>query len=87
MGVSGVALHEITKFYSEETDEAFIKKRFNVIFLGNYDGEIHIDNNEVSDYRWLSVKQLDEQIKKKPDDFTRGFINSFEVYLKNIENK
>jgi len=54
MGIEGVELNEVVIFYSEEKDEKKVKKRFNKIFTGVYDGEVEIDNDEV-DFQWMSL--------------------------------
>lgn len=82
MGVRDVKLHEVAKYYAEEGDEIKTKKRFNKIFTGAYDGEVTIDSDEVSDYRWIQPATLEEQMKNIPDDFTQGFIEAFEIYKK-----
>lgn len=82
MGVRDVKLHEVAKYYAEEGDEIKTKKRFNKIFTGVYDGEVKIDNDEVSDYQWIDLATLEERMKNIPDDFTQGFIEAFEIYKK-----
>ena len=82
VGVGNVPLQESVKFYSEETDEPKVKKRFNVLFVGNYDGASKIDNYEVSDTRWISLDDLQRWMNDKPEDFTQGFIKCLEAYHK-----
>lgn len=80
MGIAGVELREVATFYTEETDEAKVKRRFNKIFTGVYNGEVVIDNNEVSDYQWISLEELKDQMGKEPENFTQGFIETLKVY-------
>lgn len=80
MGISEVKLQEVAKFYTEESDEAKTKKRFNKIFTGVYDGEVRIDNDEVSDYQWLKPEELESQMNDSPGNFTEGFIEAFRIY-------
>lgn len=82
MGVEGVQLSEVTTFYSEEKDEHKTKKRFNKIFTGVYDGEVKIDNDEVTDFQWISIDELSERMIQSPDDFPEGFIEAFKIYQK-----
>lgn len=80
MGISGVELSEIATFYSEESGYSIIKKRFNKIFSGVYDGDVQIDNDEVSDYKWVSITELAEDITQNPNDYPDGFITAFNIY-------
>jgi isopentenyldiphosphate isomerase len=82
MGISGVGLHETATFYTEETDESKTKKRFNKIFVGTYNGEVAIDNDEVSGYKWIDPEELEKQMSESPQNFTDGFIEAFKVYNK-----
>lgn len=83
MGISGVPLRPVAKFYTEEKDEAKTKKRFNMIFTGLYDGEVAIDNDEVGGYKWMLPEELERQMQQTPTDFTEGFIKTFKAYLAN----
>jgi isopentenyldiphosphate isomerase len=80
MGIEGVELSEVATFYSEEKDEEKIKKRFNKIFTGVYNGEVKIDNDEVADFQWISIDELSKRMLHNPDDFTDGFIEAFKTY-------
>lgn len=84
MGISEVELREVVKYYAEESDEIKTKRRFNEIFTGIYDGEVRIDNNEVSDYQWIRPEELEKQMHDSPDDFTAGFVEAFEIYKKRV---
>lgn len=80
MGIKDVELQKTAKYYTEEKDEARTKKRFNVIFTGTYDGEVKIDQHEVSDFRWVEPDQLLAEVKQSPNNFTEGFIEAFKIY-------
>jgi isopentenyldiphosphate isomerase len=81
MGIKNVKLHRMKKFYTEETDDkAYIKKRFNAVFVGTFNGEVKIDNKEVSNYQWILPGQLAKRMVTQPNDFTEGFIKAFEIY-------
>src|SRR3989338_7738841 len=77
MGIKGVELEEVGKFYQDEIDDdGKIKKRFNMLYKTRYDGEVNFDRGEVSQIRWVPLEELDKWMKEKPKDFTRGFIQS-----------
>jgi isopentenyldiphosphate isomerase len=82
VGVNDMPLKETLKFYSEDTDEPRIKKRFNVLYVGTYDGEIKIDKHEVSEARWIQPDELSKWMQQRPSDFTQGFIKCFEMFRK-----
>lgn len=83
VGIKDVTLKSIGKIYTEETDEPQIKKRFNTLYIGNYDGEVYLDPEEVSETKWIATKDLDLWIKEKPNEFTEGFRRAFRFFMEN----
>lgn len=84
MGIKGVNLKPVRKYYSEESDDpGYIKRRFNFLYSGVYNGPVKIDKVEVSDYKWISFKALEQWMKDKPEDFTQGFIDAYSYFRKN----
>lgn len=82
LGVKDLPLQEITKFYTENIDGAKTMKRFNTLYLGNYDGEVKLNPEETSEVRWITLDELAAWMKEKPQDFTRGFIKAFNLFSK-----
>ncbi len=81
VGIAADTLEEVTKFFTEETDDSEVKKRFNKLFaLKDYEGTVTIDNDEVSEYRWISTADLEAWMAASPEEFTQGFIETFRVF-------
>ena len=84
MGVKNVELIEKGKFFTDETDETGkIKKRFNMLYTGRYDGEVTPSPREVSKIQWIDPKELNTWMDEKPNEFTAGFIKNFK-HLQNL---
>jgi isopentenyldiphosphate isomerase len=83
VGITNVPLKQIVKFYSEETDDSRVRKRFNMLFSAKYDGEITVDPGEVSDTRWVQPEELEAWMEAKPEEFTLGFVKSYQEYMAN----
>ncbi len=81
MGIHGVKLIRIDKFYTEDQPFEHLRRRFNVLYYGTYSGPISIDNDEVADYLWVSKPKLDDWIQKSGEDFTNGCLVSYEKLL------
>lgn len=77
VGITNVKLSQSGKFYIVERGGFGMKKSFNMIFIGKFEGNVKIDNIEVTDYRWASPKDIKKEIKDNPDAFTPGFIKAF----------
>ena len=79
IGVRGIELEEIKKFYTDEIDEAKIKKRFNMLYSAIYDGEVRFNKEEVSEVKWIKPLELEGWMEEQPEKFTHGFIKSFKL--------
>jgi isopentenyldiphosphate isomerase len=81
VGISGINLSDHGKYFSEEADEeGQVKKRFNTVYRGVYDGAVKPNPDEVSDVRWISPVALEDWMDGHPEEFTMGFIESY-AYL------
>lgn len=78
MGIKDTKLTKITKFYTEDQPFRHLRKRFNTLYYGSYTGSVEIDQNEVADYLWISPAKLNTWIAKNPNEFTNGFLISYE---------
>ncbi len=64
MGFS-TSLDEIFRFsYSAEYDETWGENELDVVFMGQYAGNVSPDPNEVDAYKWLDQEELAQAINK-----------------------
>ncbi len=82
IGLRNTELTEFGKFYTEEVDEGILKKRFNMLYVAHFEGELTQDNNEVSEIKWINLKELEKWMADTPDDFTQGFLLTYSYYKK-----
>ncbi len=80
VGVSDIKLQQVAKLYTTEDNETIIKKRFNMLYVGNYDGAVLI-NEEVSRTKWVDTETIEDWMAKSPDDFTQGFIKCYYHFI------
>lgn len=81
IGVINTELKQVKKYYSEETDDGVFKKRFNMLYSAMYDGDIRIDQDEVSEARWINPLELRKWMYDRPEDFTQGFLESYQKFV------
>lgn len=43
------------------------------VFMGNYDGEVKPNPDEVEEYSWVNVDELQKDIELNPDKYTPWF--------------
>lgn len=67
-------LEEIFTFvYRAELDHDLTEHEFDHVLLGKYNGKIEFNEEEVMDYRWISYKDLVDDIKLNPQNYTEWF--------------
>lgn len=81
LGLAGLELKEVGKYYNEETYKGNELRHFNVLYTAHYStGLIRISQEEISKVEWFSVPQIEKWIKLKPEDFSAGFPVTFQFY-------
>jgi isopentenyl-diphosphate delta-isomerase len=74
----GVKLHEIFSFtYHAKVENDLIEHEFDHVFAGEYEGEIRPDRNEVGDYVYKELFEIEKEIKDQPEKFTSWFKIAF----------
>ena len=78
-------LDEIFQFqYIAKFDNWLIENEYDHVFEWIYDGEISNPNpNEVSDYKWIDMNTLLDDINKNPDKYTEWFKIILKKYTEN----
>jgi len=84
MGISGITLAEVGKFYREEKEGALTRKAFNMLYTGVFNGAPDIDRVEVSEAKWVSTRILTEWLSERPHEFTPELIQGFKLFLKSL---
>ena len=80
-------LKEIFSFiYKVELDVNLFEHEYDHVFIGFYDGEILPNNDEVDDYKWATLEDIEKDIKIRPEIYTYWFKFLFEK-AKNEFNK
>lgn len=85
LDVQDAPLKEILKYYTEETDENVINKRFNMLYSANYNGKINFNKEEITEVKWISLEKLEDWMREQPQDLTHGFIKSFNMYQQKLQ--
>lgn len=59
--------------YYVEFDNGLIEHEMDHVFIGEYDGEVIPNNEEVDEIRWVKLEDLRQEMKEKPEEFTYWF--------------
>jgi len=76
--------------YKASFDNGLTEYEFDHVLLGNYDGPIHPNHEEVADYRYLSLTEIKKLVQSNPSEYTPWFkiaIPKLAEYLENQHKK
>lgn len=59
--------------YKKELDKGLTEHELDHVFIGEYEGEINFNPEEVNDYKYISQDLLMEDLEKNPDKYTEWF--------------
>jgi isopentenyldiphosphate isomerase len=82
LGIQNVKLSKIDKWYVEEVVGGVTLKRFNMLFVGKYNGKVTLAEGETAGGGWFKIERVKEWINEKPDDFCPEAIITINKYLK-----
>lgn len=52
------------------------------VFLGEYNGDLHINRNEIEKIEWVNIEQLMKDVLSRPSKFCSWFLIAFPMILK-----
>lgn len=80
MGFETPLEHRTAFVYKAPFDNGLTEYEYDHILVGRYNGEPHINPDEVLNWRWVSLPQLQIEIKQTPEQFTAWFKIIFDKY-------
>lgn len=80
-----IVLHSVGAFqYTAYFDNGLIENEYDYVLLGFSDAKkIDYNKNEVATTRWISITDLQTELKKYPEKFTPWFSQALEIALLN----
>lgn len=78
-------LEEIFSFiYKSSFSNGLTEHEFDHVFVGQFDGEPNLNPNEAEAWRWISEKDLFEDIERNQNNYTPWFLKIIERYFKKV---
>lgn len=71
--------------YKAKLDNGLYEHELDHVFTGNYEGGIHINEEEVADFKWISMENLIEDMNLNPENYTVWFKIIFKEYLAKLQ--
>ena len=67
-------LKEVFSFiYQVDFDNGLSEHEYDHVFIGQFDGQVVPNPEEADSYKWVSLKDLQQDIKNNPQDYTYWF--------------
>ena len=88
LGISCKLKEAFTFIYKEPLDNETTEYEFDHVLIGRFDGELHLNHEEVERIKWLSLSEISNLMNEHPEDFTVWFKIAFEHvenYMKNAQ--
>lgn len=85
MGMEAEIKHSFSFKYKAHLDNELIEHEFDHVFTGITDVTPIINPEEVSDYTYLNIEDIQREIEDKPNNYTEWFKIIFNEYLKELK--
>ena len=85
MGFSTDLNDTISFIYKAPFDNGLTEHEFDHILVGNFEGQPDLNPDEVAAWKWVSLEDLEEDMKKNPDIYTEWFKIIFDKYYSHIQ--
>ena len=66
--------------YKADVGQNLWEHELDHVFTGNFEGEFHLNPEEVSEVRYISMDNLEKEMKNNPENFTEWFKIILEEY-------
>lgn len=73
MGFSTDLKETISFIYKAPFENGLTEHEYDYILVGNYNKEPNINPEEVNDWKWISLEDLESDIQKYPEKYTEWF--------------
>ena len=84
LGISADIEEKFHFIYKADVGQGLWEHELDYVFTGFFEGDFSLNSEEVSEVRYISVEDLDREIKEKPENFTEWFkiiLNEYKQHL------
>jgi len=72
--------------YEHRFDNGLIENEFDHVFVGKFDGKVAPDPEEIEDYKWISLEELEKDVRDNPEEYTPWFKIIFDKHIHDLKN-
>ena len=80
LGIDTEILEKFYFIYKADVGGNLWEHELDHVFVGNYEGDFQLNSEEVAEVRYISMENLDQEMKQNPEHFTEWFKIILEEY-------
>lgn len=84
LGIETELSEKFNFIYKADVGNGLWEHELDYVFTGTYNADFNLNKNEVEEVRYISMKDLDQEILKHPEQFTEWFKIILEEYKHNF---
>ena len=73
LGIEAELSEKFNFVYKADVGQNLWEHELDHVFTGNFEGEVHLNADEVSEIRYISMEDLDREMTASPQNFTEWF--------------
>lgn len=73
MGIEPTITPAFSFVYKAELDQGLIEHEYDHVFIGSWNADPVINNEEVADYKWIALEELKADVDLHPQQYTVWF--------------
>ena len=85
MGINTDLIEAFKFTYKAKLENGLTEHEYDHVLIGKYNGNPILNEDEVEDYKWVSLEEVKKDIKKNEKDYTVWFIIAFDYFYKNFK--
>ena len=84
LGIETELSEKFNFIYKADVGSGLWEHELDYVFTGTYNADFNLNKNEVEEVRYISMKDLDQEISEHPEQFTEWFKIILEEYKHNF---
>ena len=85
MGIKTELKKEFEFTYNAVLENGLTEHEFDHVLIGNFNGTPILNKDEVEDWKWMSLEEIEKDINENQEDYTVWFVIAFDYFYKNFK--
>ena len=85
LGIETPITYRFNFLYKADVGQNLWEHELDHVFTGNFEGEFKLNEDEVSEVRYISIDELDKEMAANPENFTEWFKIILKEYKQHLE--